>query len=117
MWWDAAIRRPHGRRDQGGGVDAPPPVRAGQHNEVDDASVGGGGRDIRGAGKEMRTEELKRWLRETKREKDPVRRRWELVVRLVKVMFGDGTVPEEISSTTMVLLPNGKGGGIRALGY
>ena len=77
---------------------------------MDDASVGGGGRDIRGAGKEMRTEELKRWLRETKREKDPVRRRWELVVRLVKVMFGDGTVPEEISSTTMVLLPNGKGG-------
>ena len=34
---------------------------------------------------------------------------WELVVRLVQVMFRDGTIPEEIAWETMVLLPKGKG--------
>ena len=42
----------------------------------------------------MRAENLKGWLREAKSEKDRVRRTWELVVILVQLMFGDGTVPE-----------------------
>ena len=35
---------------------------------------------------------------------------WELIVRLVQVMFRDGTVPEDISWANMVLIPKGKGG-------
>ena len=31
------------------------------------------------------------------------------MVRLVRVMFGDGNIPEEIDWVTMVLLPKGKG--------
>ena len=38
----------------------------------------------------MRTEDLKECLREAKREKDPERRKSELVVRLVQVMSGMG---------------------------
>ena len=40
-----------------------------------------------------RAENLKEWLREAKREKDPERRSWELVVRLLQVAFRDGNVP------------------------
>ena len=43
-------------------------------------------------------------------EKDRVKRRWELVVRLVQVTFGDGNVLENIAWEMMVLLPKGKGG-------
>ena len=57
----------------------------------------------------MREEYQKGWHKEAKREKDPEERRWEPVDRLVKVMFRDGTIPEEISWKTMVLLPKGKG--------
>ena len=31
------------------------------------------------------------------------------MVRLVQVMFRDGTVPEEIAWASMILLPKGKG--------
>ena len=41
----------------------------------------------------MRTDDLNGCLREAKCEKDRERKRWELVVRLVQVMFKDGTVP------------------------
>ena len=57
----------------------------------------------------MRTEDLKGWLRESIRNKDPVRRRWELVVRLDNIKFGDGTLPAELSWATMVIIPKGKG--------
>ena len=43
------------------------------------------------------------------RKKDPVIRRWELVVQLVQMIFGGGTVPEEISWVTMALITKGKG--------
>ena len=52
----------------------------------------------------MRVEDLKGWRQEAKREKDPESRRWELVVRLVQVMFRDGTVLEELYWAIMVLL-------------
>ena len=39
----------------------------------------------------MRAEDLKEWCKKAKREKEPVGRRWELVVRLVQVMFRVGT--------------------------
>ena len=57
----------------------------------------------------MRAEDLKEWLNEAKREKDPVDRRWELVVRLVQVLFRDGTLPVDIVWEKMVLIPKGKG--------
>ena len=57
----------------------------------------------------MRTENLKGWRQESKREKDPEGIRRELVVRLFKVMFSDGSVLEDIYWETMVLLPKGKG--------
>ena len=42
----------------------------------------------------MRAKDLKGWIREAKRENDPVSRRWELLVKLVQLEFGDGTVTE-----------------------
>ena len=36
----------------------------------------------------MNVEDLKGWLREEKRQKDPVRRLWELLARLVYMEFG-----------------------------
>ena len=59
----------------------------------------------------MKTEDLKGWYKEAKRDKDPVGRIWYLVVRLVQVMFRDRTVPVEIASAKMVLIPKGRGGG------
>ena len=37
-------------------------------------------------------------------------RRWELVVRLVQVMFRDGAVPYKIAWATMVIIPKVEGG-------
>ena len=56
----------------------------------------------------MCTKDLKGWLHEAKREKDPEDRRWEIVVRLVQVMLRDGNVLEEIAWVTMFLLLKGK---------
>ena len=58
----------------------------------------------------MREEDLKGCRKEAKREKEPEGRMWELIVRLVQVMFRDRTVPEEISWAKMVLIPKGKEG-------
>ena len=58
----------------------------------------------------MRMEDLKVCLREAKREKDQERRRWDILVRPMQVMFGYGTVPEEIAWATMFLLTKGKRG-------
>ena len=44
----------------------------------------------------MCAEDLKRWLSEAKREKDPERRRWEILKILVQVTFGGGTVLEKL---------------------
>ena len=63
----------------------------------------------------MREEDLKGCRKEAKREKEPEGRMWELIVRLVQVMFRDRTVPEEISWANMVLIPKGKGG-LRGIG-
>ena len=41
----------------------------------------------------MCAEDLEEWLREDNIKKDKLRRRWELVVRLLQVMFWYGTVP------------------------
>ena len=45
----------------------------------------------------IRAEDLKGCCKEDKREKEPEGRRWGGGVRLVKVMFREGTVPEEIA--------------------
>ena len=57
----------------------------------------------------MHTEDLKGWLREATCMKSPVRRRWELLVRLLHQMFRDDTSPEELAWATMALNPKGKG--------
>ena len=41
----------------------------------------------------MREEDLKGWRKRAKQEKETEGKRWDLVVRLVHVMFRDGTVP------------------------
>ena len=68
------------------------------------ASVRGmmGGRA--GGSSGMSAEDLKRWLREETRKKEPVRIRWELLVILVHQTFRDGTPPEELVWATMVLI-------------
>ena len=53
----------------------------------------------------MGAEDLKGWVREATRKKEPVRRRWEILVRLVHQAFGDGTPPEEFAWEIMVLVP------------
>ena len=58
----------------------------------------------------MLTEDLNEWLRKAKSKKEMVRRRCELVVRLIQLAFGDGTLSEDLAWSTMVLLPKGKGG-------
>ena len=42
----------------------------------------------------MRGEDLKRWLRDSSRETDPVTHWWRLLVRLIQKTFEDGAVPE-----------------------
>ena len=42
----------------------------------------------------IREEDLKGWLQEALREKKPVRRRWQLLVRLTQNTFKYGVVPE-----------------------
>ena len=42
--------------------------------------------------------------------KDTESIRWELVLRLIQLIFRDGKVPKYIVWATMVLLPKGKGG-------
>ena len=54
-------------------------------------------------------EDLKGRLREAKREKEPARIRWERITRIVQLVFGYGTVLEEIDWSKMVLLTKGKG--------
>ena len=49
--------------------------------------------------------DLKGWLQEYNRKKDPVRRQWELLVRLIHLAFGDVTLPEELTRKKMVFLP------------
>ena len=65
-----------------------------------------GGRAGRPPG--MIEEDLKGWHKEAKREKYSKGISWELVVRLIQVVFRDGTVPEEIVWAMMVLLLKGK---------
>ena len=45
------------------------------------------------------------WRKEVNHKEDPEGRRWELVLRLVQVMFRYRTVPEEIAWATIVLSP------------
>ena len=52
----------------------------------------------------MRTEDLKGWLREASQEKNPVRRWWRLLVRLIHRTFKDGVAPKEVAWATMVFL-------------
>ena len=58
----------------------------------------------------MRADDLKGWLRDDKCKKVPERIRWELVVRLLQVTFGEENVPEEVAWVKMVLLLKGKRG-------
>ena len=44
----------------------------------------------------IRAEDLKGWLCEASREKNLVRRRWRLLVRLTRRTFEDGVVSEEV---------------------
>ena len=45
----------------------------------------------------MRTEDLKVWLREASRETNPVKHRWQLLVRLIQKNFEYGVVPDEVA--------------------
>ena len=58
----------------------------------------------------MRAEDLKGLCKEAKREKEPVGRIWELVVRIVQVVFRYKTVPVEIVWVKMVLILKEEGG-------
>ena len=45
----------------------------------------------------MHAEDLKWWIQEATRKKEPVRRQWELLVRLVQRTSGGGTPPADLS--------------------
>ena len=48
------------------------------------------------------------WLQEATRKREPVRTRWELLVKILKRNFGGGTPLAELAWATMVLIPKGK---------
>ena len=54
-------------------------------------------------------EYLKGWRKEANCEKYPEGRRWDLVLQIVKVVFRDGKVRDEIAWAMIVLLLKGKG--------
>ena len=56
-----------------------------------------------------RAEALQGWRKEAKHDKDLEQRRWELMVRILQVMFRYGTLPEEIALTMMFFLLKEKG--------
>ena len=58
----------------------------------------------------MWAEDQKGWLREPSPEKNRVRIRWRLLVRLIQRTFKDRVVPEEVAWETIVFLPKGSGG-------
>ena len=58
----------------------------------------------------MKAEYLKTWLREATREKYPDIDKWDKLVSIMQVAFRDRYIPEEITWTTMVLIPKGVGG-------
>ena len=60
----------------------------------------------------MQAEDIKGWLREASWEKNPVKRRWRLLVRLIQRTFEDWVVPEEVTWATIVFLLKGRGGGV-----
>ena len=66
-----------------------------------------GGRS--GGASGMSAEDLKGWMREETRTKAPVRRSWELLVRLVQRKLGEGNPPEDLACATMVLILQGRG--------
>ena len=57
----------------------------------------------------MRAEDINEWLREVSTEKNPVRRWWQQLVRLIQRTFEDGGVPEGVTLETMVFLLKGRG--------
>ena len=58
----------------------------------------------------MRVEDLKGWFREAMREKNPVQRQWQILVRLIQRTFGYGTVLDEATWAKNFFLLKGKGG-------
>ena len=58
----------------------------------------------------MRSGDLKVWRKGENRDKEPEGRRWELAVRLMQVIFRDGTMPLKIAWVKMLLAPKWKGG-------
>ena len=57
----------------------------------------------------MCAEDMKGCQQEKNRKKYPVRRRWEIVIRLVQMAFRDNTLPEDLPWLTMILFLKGKG--------
>ena len=57
----------------------------------------------------MRSEDLKGWLGEATQNKEPMRKWWIILVRLVQRMLRDGIPPAELACATMVLILKGKG--------
>ena len=45
------------------------------------------------------------WLRESTREKKPYRIRWEALVIITQLNLREGSIPVELTWTTMILLP------------
>ena len=57
----------------------------------------------------MHTEDLKGWIREAMRKREPVRTQCDILVRLVQRTFEDRAPRTELAWATMVLIPKGKG--------
>ena len=62
----------------------------------------------------VHVEDLKGWLQDAMRKKEPVRRKWEILVQFLHSKFREGTPPEELAWATMAILPK-VNGGVRVL--
>ena len=62
----------------------------------------------------IKAKQLKTWLREATREKDPNTEKWDKLVSITKVVLQDGYIQEALVWKAIVLIPKG-GGGYRGI--
>ena len=63
----------------------------------------------------MRVDHFKAWKHEATRDKDPDSSKWDLLVKLVQLVYETGTLPAQASWMIVVLLPK-PDGGVRGIG-
>ena len=56
----------------------------------------------------MRADQLKAWMREATRERDPATTRWDALAIMTQLYFREGILSEELTWNTMILILKGR---------